>query len=168
MSFHHLKFLHCFQERIGSLLVWHSTLVWIFSLVPVELITLVARSNIYQLGLQSIWSQTKVTRVQNLNEFPQCKAFSSRNCFSIIVYVTTQYSSSIKECMQVGWQKPALKRHVDFLACSPCMYDEFIMIYYFTISFYIFVINFKFLIEVFIIHLVFPIVIKYFITNCIF
>ena len=50
----------------------------------------------------------------------RCKALSNNDCFSIIDYATTQYSLSIKECMDIGWQKPALNKDVDFLACSIC------------------------------------------------
>ena len=30
-------------------------------------------------------------------------------------------SSNIKEGMHIGWQKPALNKHVDFLTCSICV-----------------------------------------------
>ena len=48
-------------------------------------------------------------------------ALSNSDCFSILGYATTQYSLSIKEGMHIGWEKPALNRHVDLLACSICV-----------------------------------------------
>ena len=53
---------------------------------------------------------------KHLNESQRCKALSANDCFSMIDYATTQYSLSIKEGMHIGWQKPALNKHVDFLA----------------------------------------------------
>ena len=74
--------------------------------------------------------------------------------------------------MHIGWQKPALNKHVDSLACSICVkismvsnqttvkvyfskYDffrQFLVIDYFTIiSFYIFIIYFNLSIEFFVI-----------------
>ena len=58
---------------------------------------------------------------KHLNESQRCKALSNSDCFSILDYATTQYSLSIKEGMHIGWQKPALNKHVDFLACSICV-----------------------------------------------
>ena len=58
---------------------------------------------------------------KHLNESQRCKALSNNDCFSILDYATTQYSSSIKEGMHIGWQKPVLNKHVDFLACSICV-----------------------------------------------
>ena len=58
---------------------------------------------------------------KHLNEAQRCKALSNNDCFSILDYATTQYSLSIKEAMHTGWQKPALNKHVDFLACSICV-----------------------------------------------
>ena len=49
------------------------------------------------------------------------QVLSNNDSFSIIDHVTKQYSLSIKEGMHVGWQKPALNKHVDFLACSICV-----------------------------------------------
>ena len=46
---------------------------------------------------------------------------SNSDCFSLLDYATTQYSSSIKEGMHIGWQRTALNKHADFLACSNCM-----------------------------------------------
>ena len=54
---------------------------------------------------------------KHLNESQRCKALSNNDCFSILDYATTQYSLSIKEGMHIGWQRPALNKHVDFLAC---------------------------------------------------
>ena len=45
----------------------------------------------------------------------------SHDCFSILDYATTQYSLSIKKGMHIGWQKPTLNKHSDFLACSICV-----------------------------------------------
>ena len=58
---------------------------------------------------------------KHLNESQRCKALSNSDCFSILDYATTQYSLSIKEGMHIGWQKPALNKYVDFLACSVCV-----------------------------------------------
>ena len=58
---------------------------------------------------------------KHLNEPQRCKALSNSDCFSITDYGTTQYSLSIKEGMPIGCQKPALNKHVDFLACSLCV-----------------------------------------------
>ena len=58
---------------------------------------------------------------KHLNESQGCKALSNNDCFSILDYATTQYSLSIKEGMHIGWQKPVLNKHVDFLACSICV-----------------------------------------------
>ena len=58
---------------------------------------------------------------KHLNESQRCKALSNNDCFSILDYATTQYSLSIKEGMYIGWQKSALNKHVDFLACSICV-----------------------------------------------
>ena len=58
---------------------------------------------------------------KHLNESQRCKALSNSDCFSILDYATTQYSLSIKEGMHIGWQKPALNKQVDFLACSICV-----------------------------------------------
>ena len=58
---------------------------------------------------------------KHLNESKRCKALSNSNCFSNLDYATTQYSLSIKEGMHTGWQKPALNKQVDFLACSICV-----------------------------------------------
>ena len=60
---------------------------------------------------------------KHLNESQRCKALSNNDCFSILdfYYATTQYSLSIKEGMHIGWQKPVLNKHVDFLACSICV-----------------------------------------------
>ena len=58
---------------------------------------------------------------KHLNESQRCKALSDNDCFSIIDYVKTQYSLSIKERMHIGLQKPALNKHVNFLACSICV-----------------------------------------------
>ena len=104
----------------------------------------------------------------------KCKALSTNDCFSIIHYATTQYSLSIKEGVHIGWQKPALNKHVDFLACSVCVYismvsnqtkvnvnigvydffQHFLEIDYFAILFYIFIIYFNLPIDFFIIPLV--------------
>ena len=58
---------------------------------------------------------------KHLNESQRCKALSNSDRFSVLDYATTQYSLSIKEGMLTGWQKPALNKHVDFLACSICV-----------------------------------------------
>ena len=58
---------------------------------------------------------------KHLNVSQRCKALSVNDCFSIIDYATTQYSSSIKEGMHIGWEKPALNKYVDFLARSICV-----------------------------------------------
>ena len=58
---------------------------------------------------------------KHLNESQRCKTLSNSDCFSILGYATTQYSLSIKEGMHIGWQKQALDKHVDFLACSMCV-----------------------------------------------
>ena len=58
---------------------------------------------------------------KHLNESQRCKAFSNSDCFSILDYATTQYSLSIKKGVHICWQKPALNKHVDFLACSICV-----------------------------------------------
>ena len=58
---------------------------------------------------------------KHLNESQRYKALSDRDCFSILDYATTQYSLSIEEGIHIGWQKPALNKHVDFLACSICV-----------------------------------------------
>ena len=58
---------------------------------------------------------------KHLNESQRCKALSNSDCFSILDYATTQYSLSIKEGMDIGWQKPALNKHVDFSACFVCV-----------------------------------------------
>ena len=52
-----------------------------------------------------------------LNESSRCKTLSNDNYLFIIDYATTQYSSNIKEGMHISWQKPALNKYVDFLAC---------------------------------------------------
>ena len=59
---------------------------------------------------------------KHLNESQRCKALISNDCFSILDYAATQYSLSIKEGMHTAWQKSALNKHVDFLACSVCVY----------------------------------------------
>ena len=59
---------------------------------------------------------------KHLHESQRCKALSNSDSFSILDYATTQYSLSIKESMHIGLQKPALNKHVDFLACSICVY----------------------------------------------
>ena len=51
---------------------------------------------------------------KHLNESQRCKTLSDNDCFSILDYVITQYSLSIKEGMHTGWKKPTLKKHVDF------------------------------------------------------
>ena len=56
---------------------------------------------------------------KHLNESQRCEALSNNDCFSFLDYATIQYSLSIKEGMR--WQKPALNKHVDFLACSICV-----------------------------------------------
>ena len=58
---------------------------------------------------------------KHISESQRCKALSNSDCFSILNYAITQYSLSIKEGMHIGWQKPALNKHVDFLACSICV-----------------------------------------------
>ena len=58
---------------------------------------------------------------KHLYESRRCKALSNNACISILDYSTTQYSLSIKEGMHIGWPKPALNKHVDFLACSFCV-----------------------------------------------
>ena len=58
---------------------------------------------------------------KHLNESQRCKSLSNNDCFSILDYPLTQYSLSIKEGMHIGWQKPALNKHVHFLACSICV-----------------------------------------------
>ena len=58
---------------------------------------------------------------KQLNESQRCKALSNSDCFSNLGHATTQYSLSIKEGMHTGWQKPALNKQVDFLACSICV-----------------------------------------------
>ena len=55
---------------------------------------------------------------EHLNESKRCKALSNNDCFFILDYATKQYSLSVKEGMHIGWQKPALNKHIDFLACS--------------------------------------------------
>ena len=50
---------------------------------------------------------------KHLNESQRCKALSNNDYFSMIDYATTQYPLSIKEGMHIGWQKPALNKHVD-------------------------------------------------------
>ena len=42
------------------------------------------------------------------NESQRCKSLSNSDCFSVLDYMTTQYSFSIKEGMHIGWQKSAL------------------------------------------------------------
>ena len=58
---------------------------------------------------------------KHLNESQRRKALSNSDRFSVLDYATTQYSLSIKEAMLIGWQKPALSKHVNFLACSICV-----------------------------------------------
>ena len=58
---------------------------------------------------------------KHISELQRCKALSNSDCFSILNYAITQYSLSIKEGMHIGWQKPTLNKHVDFLACSICV-----------------------------------------------
>ena len=58
---------------------------------------------------------------KHLNESQRCNALSNNDCFYILDYATTQYSLSITEGMHIGWQKPPLNKHVDFLACSICV-----------------------------------------------
>ena len=60
-------------------------------------------------------------KYKHLNESQTCKALSNSVCFPILDYATTQYSLSIKEGMHTCWQKPAVHKHVDFLACSICV-----------------------------------------------
>ena len=91
------------------------------NVVAVKLITLVARSDIYQLRLKNIWKQTRSPSIQISNESQRGKALSNNDCFSILDYSTTQYSLSIEEGMHIGCQKPALNKHVDFLTCSICV-----------------------------------------------
>ena len=55
------------------------------------------------------------------NESQRCKSLSNSDCLSILDYATRQYPLSTKEGMHIGWQKPALNKHVDFLACSICV-----------------------------------------------
>ena len=114
----------------------------------------------------------KVTCIQTSEESQRRKALRNNDCFYVIDYATTQYSFSLKEGMHIGWQKPALNKHVDSLACSICVkismvsnqttvkvyfskYDffrQFLVIDYFTIiSFYIFIIYFNLSIEFFVI-----------------
>ena len=82
---------------------------------------------------------------------------------------------SIKEGMHIGWQKPAVNKHVDFLARSICVqvsmvsnqtmvkvhtdecnlsFKQFLVNDYFNISFYLFAIYFILLIGFIIILLV--------------
>ena len=49
---------------------------------------------------------------KHINESQKYKALSSSDCFSILDYVATQYSLSIKEGMHIGLQKPALNKYV--------------------------------------------------------
>ena len=57
----------------------------------------------------------------HLNESPGCKVLSNNDSFSIIEHATRQCFLSIKEGMNVGWQKPALNKHVGFLVYSICV-----------------------------------------------
>ena len=65
--------------------------------------------------------ETDKKSCEHLNESRRCKALNNKVCFSILDYATAQYSLSIKEGMHIGWPKPALNKHVDFLACSFCV-----------------------------------------------
>ena len=56
--------------------------------------------------------------LKHLNDSQRYKASSSNDYFSVVDYVTTQHFLSIKECMQIGWQKLALTKQVDFWTCS--------------------------------------------------
>ena len=53
LCLHHLKYLHCFQLRIVYHLILDSTLFINLFVVAVKMITLVERSDIYQLGLKN-------------------------------------------------------------------------------------------------------------------
>ena len=95
-------------------------------MVAVKLITLVARSKPHlSTRIKEHLETDKKSHVyKHLNESQRCKALSNSDCFSILDYATTQYSLSIKEGMHIGWQKPALNKHVDFLACSICVWPS--------------------------------------------
>ena len=54
---------------------------------------------------------------KHLNGSQGCKVLSSSDCFSILDYATTQYTLG----RHIGWQNPALNKHVYFLAYSICV-----------------------------------------------
>ena len=56
---------------------------------------------------------------KHLNESQKCKALSNSDCNNTVKHQAS--SLSIKEGMHIGWQKPALNKHTDFLACSICV-----------------------------------------------
>ena len=64
LCFHHLKSLHCFQWKTRYHSIWDPMLFINLFVVAVKLITLVAQSDTYHLGLKNIGNRQKVPRIQ--------------------------------------------------------------------------------------------------------
>ena len=123
LCFHQLKLLHYFQWKTRYHLIWDFALFINLFVVAVKLITLVGRTKWHlSTRIKEHLETDKKSQVhKHLNESQRCQTLRDNDCFCIIDYKTTLYSLSIKKDMHIFWQKPALKKHVDFLSCSICV-----------------------------------------------